>query len=130
MKSVKIQIYKQDGSVEEREIDLPTPLGSVLLVKMDRDFTMDGFKASKSSIILADSLENKMDQGSVVGDVIAIGPCAFKGDRFKYIYGDEWDVKVGDKVIFKMSSGLKVPHSAGKYQLVDDQNLVGVYRDE
>lgn len=64
--------------------------------------------------------------GAVLGKIISLCPTAFSCERYKYMFGAQRKIEVGDTVQFQRHAGIPIPGSKGKYQLIQDQNIQAV----
>jgi co-chaperonin GroES (HSP10) len=99
-----------------------TPLGHRILVRQLRLNESDPMYKKSSMILIPDTDDRKREQNGVdTGEVLAIGPTAFKD------FGGDWDVHVGDIVSFARYAGkiLKDPEQPEvQFVCLNDEDLV------
>lgn len=101
--------------------DLPEPAGYRILVSLP-----PLVEKSKGGIILPDSLKDKEQTASIVGQVLKIGPDAYM-DPDKYPNGP-W-CAVGDWVVFRSYSGTRMKIGEFEYRLINDDTVEAIASD-
>ena len=92
---------------------LPTPVGYKILVKMRKAVE----EKTKSGIYLPDQAKENENTASLIAEVIALGPDAYK-DSIKYPNG-AW-CKAGDCIILRSYSGTRMKIEGEEYRLIND----------
>jgi chaperonin GroES len=88
------------------------PLLDRVLVK-----TADPESISKGGIIIAETIQGKPQEGTVV----STGPGIYEGGVFKEI-----SVKAGDRVLFNKLAGSEVKVDGDTFLLIEDKQILGV----
>lgn len=88
------------------------PLADRVLVKTDAPESV-----SKGGIIIAETLQGKAQEGTVV----AVGPGTYEGSTFKATF-----VKAGDRVLFNKLAGSEVKVDGEDYLLIEEKQVLGV----
>jgi co-chaperonin GroES (HSP10) len=83
-------------------------------------------RSTKGSIIIPDEVRDREALLSQVGQVLDIGPDAFK-DEDKFPSGPR--CKVGDYVLFGRAGGIKVSLREGDLRLLNDDEILAVVND-
>ena len=111
-------------AVEEKEYVLKYyhPIHSQLLVEMYHDLQTD--------LELTDDVRQRSLVGSVMAVIIKVGPSAGRGIRFSHTFGTETVFREGDKVLLRRYGGTAIPGYKGKYQLLADDQVIGLYTGE
>lgn len=78
---------------------------------------------SAGGIVLAVD-ERKHENASEIGEVLAIGDTAFKD------YNTEVMPKVGDKIYYAKFAGKFVTHDNERLVMLNDEDVVGIIKDE
>jgi len=100
---------------------LPKPTGWRILVL---PFKMD--EKTKGGVILNESTLEKRQVGSQVGNVLAMGPEAYKGKRFEH--SGPW-CKKGDWVVFARYAGSRIQIEGGEVRLLNDDEVLATVED-
>lgn len=78
-------------------------------------------KTTSGIIVSSDEMSEREQLGNTTGEVMAIGPTAFKDEY------DECPIKVGDKVIIAKYAGLMyVGRGSIKYRMVNHDDITGI----
>ena len=78
-------------------------------------------KSAGGIILATDEMSDREQLGNTTGEVMAIGPLAFKDDY------DECPIKVGDKIIMAKYAGLMYVGKDGlKYRMINDDDITGI----
>ena len=99
---------------------LPVPTGWRILV-----LPFKGKKTTKGGILYSDELIDRQQLATVCGNVLAVGPQAYKGE--KYPEGP-W-CKVGDWVIFARYAGSRFKIDGGEVRLLNDDEIIATVKD-
>ena len=98
---------------------IPKPRGFQVLIAVP-----DPEEKTKGGVIMPDQLIEREKTASIVGCVVGMGPDAY-GDKGKFPSGPY--CAIGEWVVFRSYSGLKVHVEGVEYRLVnDDTVLAGV----
>lgn len=81
-------------------------------------------QVSKGGIILAQESQKAEGHLQIVGKVVAMGPVAGKSEQFKVDGIPQFDVKVGDWVIFGRYTGQRCEFKGVKLILMNDDQLI------
>ena len=100
---------------------LPKPTGWRILVL---PFKMS--EKTKGGVILNESTLEKQQVGSQVGNVLAMGPEAYKGKRFEN--SGPW-CKKGDWVVFARYAGSRIQIEGGEVRLLNDDEVLATVED-
>ena len=100
---------------------LPKPTGWRILVL---PFKMS--EKTKGGVILNESTLEKQQVGSQVGNVLAMGPEAYKGKRFEH--SGPW-CKKGDWVVFARYAGSRIQIEGGEVRLLNDDEVLATVED-
>lgn len=103
------------------------PTGYYVLVRMK-----DVEEKSASGIIVSTSKDLQREKaGQSVGQILEIGPRAFRGLSNGCDSAEDWGVKVGDWVEYNSYDG-KIPKGGAddSLRLIADQHIVGKIKDE
>ena len=99
---------------------LPVPTGWRILV-----LPFKGKKKTKGGILYSDEQIERQQLATVCGNVLAVGPQAYKGE--KYPEGP-W-CKVGDWVIFARYAGSRFKIEGGEVRLLNDDEIIATVKD-
>ena len=99
---------------------LPVPTGWRILV-----LPFKGKKKTKGGILYSDEQIERQQLATVCGNVLAVGPQAYKGE--KYPEGP-W-CKVGDWVIFARYAGSRFKIEGGEVRLLNDDEIIATIND-
>ena len=99
---------------------LPVPTGWRILV-----LPFKGKKKTKGGILYSDEQIERQQLATVCGNVLAVGPQAYKGE--KYPEGP-W-CKVGDWVIFARYAGSRFKIEGGEVRLLNDDEIIATIKD-
>ena len=99
---------------------LPVPTGWRILV-----LPFKGKKKTKGGILYSDEQIERQQLATVCGNVLAVGPQAYKGE--KYPEGP-W-CKVGDWVIFARYAGSRFKIDGGEVRLLNDDEIIATVKD-
>jgi co-chaperonin GroES (HSP10) len=103
-------------------IENPTtihPSGYLVLVKVH-------FRKQVGSILLPDQKQDDDKLASAVGQVVELGPDAFRDDH-KFPSGAR--AKVGDYVLYPRWNGLRITVGEDQYRLINDDEIMAVTSD-
>lgn len=105
------------------------PCGTKLLVKV-----LPVEEVSKGGIIIETaSSQQRERQGRDLGEVISMGPLAFRGYKGCLDLNgcQDWGVKIGDTVEFRRYDG-KIPRPDGyeDYRYIDDEDVIAVIEEK
>ena len=81
---------------------------------------------TKGGLILNESTLEKQQVGSQVGNVLAMGPEAYKGKRFEH--SGPW-CKKGDWVVFARYAGSRIQIEGGEVRLLNDDEVLATVED-
>ena len=84
-----------------------------------------GKKKTKGGILYSDEQIERQQLATVCGNVLAVGPQAYKGE--KYPEGP-W-CKVGDWVIFARYAGSRFKIEGGEVRLLNDDEIIATVKD-
>lgn len=110
----------EDDKVAELKELLPKPAGYRLLI------AMPGAQEKVGNIYMPDDLRDREKTASIYGNVIAVGPDAYK-DQTKFPNGP-W-CQEGDWVIFRSYSGTRFKVKGQEFRLINDDTVEGVAED-
>jgi co-chaperonin GroES (HSP10) len=104
------------------------PCGTKILIKI-----IPYEEVSKGGIVLGTTNELERERkGRDLGELMSIGPLAFKGYKGCLDLGgpSDWGVEVGDIVEYRRYDG-KIPRSEGyeNYRYLDDEDVIAVIKD-
>ena len=99
---------------------LPVPTGWRILV-----LPFKGKKKTKGGILYSDEQIERQQLATVCGNVLAVGPQAYKGE--KYPEGP-W-CKVGDWVIFARYAGSRFKIDGGEVRSLNDDEIIATVKD-
>lgn len=92
------------------------PVGPRVLVKVEMVE-----KTTKSGLILPEQAVDREQYGAVKGELVAIGPLAWKD----FQGGEAW-AKVGDTVYFAKYGGFMIQDGDVQYRVLNDEDIVSV----
>lgn len=83
-------------------------------------------KVSKGGIVIAEASRTAESVLNYIGQVVALGPLAYKSERFRLPDGSMIEApKVGDYVIFGRYAGQPIEHSGLKFRFINDDEILG-----
>ena len=118
---VGLKKSEPEKEVTEESTKLPMPTGWRLLIL---PFKMKD--KTKGGIIMNDTTLEKQQVGSQCGNVLAVGPEAYKGKRFEN--SGPW-CKKGDWVVFRAYSGTRMKMYGQEFRLINDDTVEAVVSD-
>jgi co-chaperonin GroES (HSP10) len=107
-----------EGEADAKQ--LPVPSGYRILIALPK-----AEETYESGIVKASLTQTIEQVSTVVGFVLAIGPDAYKGE--KYISGP-W-CKEGDFVLIGPYSGSRFKVHGQEFRMIDDDHVLGVVQD-
>ena len=111
------KLYLDSSSLDEKLIDkLPSPTGWRMLV-----LPYSGPKKSKGGVIYSDVTQSTIQQTTVVGLVLKMGPLCYR-DKDKFPLG-AW-CKEGDWVIFGRYAGSRFKIEGGEVRILNDDEII------
>lgn len=110
-------------NMEELLEVLPQPVGYRILLALPPEKETVG---EKGVILAPEDLRRREQTASIIGNVIAMGPDAYK-DPTKFPSGP-W-CNVGDWVLFKSYSGTRVKVKGQEFRLINDDTIEGIAPD-
>jgi|TARA_R110002111_G_scaffold4067_1_gene23415 chaperonin GroES len=113
---VGLKKSEPEKEVTEESTKLPMPTGWRLLIL---PFKMKD--KTKGGIIMNDTTLEKQQVGSQCGNVLAVGPEAYKGKRFEN--SGPW-CKKGDWVMFARYAGSRIKIQGGEIRLLNDDEVL------
>ena len=79
-------------------------------------------KSAGGIILATDEMSEREQMANTTGEVVGIGPDAFKDEGY-----DEPPIKVGDKIIFAKYAGLMyVGKDGNKYRMINHDDITGI----
>ena len=99
---------------------LPVPTGWRILV-----LPFKGKKKTKGGILYSDEQIERQQLATVCGNVLAVGPQAYKGEKCPE---GPW-CKVGDWVIFARYAGSRFRIEGGEVRLLNDDEIIATIKD-
>ena len=99
---------------------LPVPTGWRILV-----LPFKGKKKTKGGILYSDEQIDRQQLATVCGNVLAVGPQAYTGEKFP---DGPW-CKVGDWVIFARYAGSRFKIEGGEVRLLNDDEIIATIND-
>ena len=99
---------------------LPIPTGWRILV-----LPFKGKKKTKGGILYTDEQIDRQQLATVCGNVLAVGPQAYTGEKFP---DGPW-CKVGDWVIFARYAGSRFKIEGGEVRLLNDDEIIATIKD-
>ena len=99
---------------------LPVPTGWRILV-----LPFQGKKKTKGGILYSDEQIDRQQLATVCGNVLAVGPQAYTGEKFP---DGPW-CKVGDWVIFARYAGSRFKIEGGEVRLLNDDEIIATIND-
>ena len=112
--------FALEEKYQEEKNKLPVPTGWRILV-----LPFKGKKKTKGGILYSDEQIDRQQLATVCGNVLAVGPQAYKGE--KYPEGP-W-CKVGDWVIFARYAGSRFKIDGGEVRLLNDDEIIATVKD-
>ena len=112
--------FALEEKYQEEKNKLPVPTGWRILV-----LPFKGKKKTKGGILYSDEQIERQQLATVCGNVLAVGPQAYKGE--KYPEGP-W-CKVGDWVIFARYAGSRFKIEGGEVRLLNDDEIIATVKD-
>ena len=105
---------------QEEKNKLPVPTGWRILV-----LPFKGKKKTKGGILYSDEQIDRQQLATVCGNVLAVGPQAYTGEKFP---DGPW-CKVGDWVIFARYAGSRFKIEGGEVRLLNDDEIIATIKD-
>ena len=105
---------------QEEKNKLPVPTGWRILV-----LPFKGKKKTKGGILYSDEQIDRQQLATVCGNVLAVGPQAYTGEKFP---DGPW-CKVGDWVIFARYAGSRFKIEGGEVRLLNDDEIIATVKD-
>ena len=105
---------------QEEKNKLPIPTGWRILV-----LPFKGKKKTKGGILYSDEQIDRQQLATVCGNVLAVGPQAYTGEKFP---DGPW-CKVGDWVIFARYAGSRFKIEGGEVRLLNDDEIIATIKD-
>ena len=105
---------------QEEKNKLPVPTGWRILV-----LPFKGKKKTKGGILYSDEQIDRQQLATVCGNVLAVGPQAYTGEKFP---DGPW-CKVGDWVIFARYAGSRFKIDGGEVRLLNDDEIIATVKD-
>ena len=99
---------------------LPVPTGWRILV-----LPFKGKKKTKGGILYSDEQIDRQQLATVCGNVLAVGPQAYTGEKFP---DGPW-CKKGDWVIFARYAGSRFKIEGGEVRLLNDDEIIATIKD-
>jgi chaperonin GroES len=99
---------------------MPVPTGWRILV-----LPFKGKKKTKGGILYSDEQIDRQQLATVCGNVLAVGPQAYTGEKFP---DGPW-CKVGDWVIFARYAGSRFKIEGGEVRLLNDDEIIATIND-
>ena len=99
---------------------LPVPTGWRILV-----LPFKGKKKTKGGILYSDEQIDRQQLATVCGNVLAVGPQAYTGEKFP---DGPW-CKKGDWVIFARYAGSRFKIEGGEVRLLNDDEIIATIND-
>jgi len=96
------------------------PAGHRVIIKPD---PLD--EGSEGGIVIAHSDKKRKEGGIHTGELIKIGPTAWKA----FDEGEPW-ANVGDRVYFAKYGGYEIEHAGQKYRVMNDEDVTAIIREE
>ena len=105
---------------QEEKNKLPVPTGWRILV-----LPFKGKKKTKGGILYSDEQIDRQQLATVCGNVLAVGPQAYTGEKFP---DGPW-CKGGDWVIFARYAGSRFKIDGGEVRLLNDDEIIATVKD-
>lgn len=106
-----------------KELDLkqiPKPAGHRVIVKPDPIE-----EVSKQGIILATGNKDRQQDSQVSGELVAVGPNAWKA----FDDGQAW-AKTGDRVMFASYAGYSLKINGEMYRIMNDEDVTAIISEQ
>lgn len=96
------------------------PAGHRVLVKVQ-----EVEKKTTGGLIIPDSIADKQTEANIFGQIVSVGPTAWKA----FDDGDAW-AAVGDTVAFAKYGGFVIedPDTKEKYRLLNDEDITAIIK--
>jgi len=112
--------FALEEKYQEEKNKLPVPTGWRILV-----LPFKGKKKTKGGILYSDEQIDRQQLATVCGNVLAVGPQAYTGEKFP---DGPW-CKVGDWVIFARYAGSRFKIEGGEVRLLNDDEIIATIKD-
>ena len=112
--------FALEEKYQEEKNKLPVPTGWRILV-----LPFKGKKKTKGGILYSDEQIDRQQLATVCGNVLAVGPQAYTGEKFP---DGPW-CKVGDWVIFARYAGSRFKIEGGEVRLLNDDEIIATVKD-
>ena len=112
--------FALEEKYQEEKNKLPVPTGWRILV-----LPFKGKKKTKGGILYSDEQIDRQQLATVCGNVLAVGPQAYTGEKFP---DGPW-CKVGDWVIFARYAGSRFKIEGGEVRLLNDDEIIATIND-